>query len=93
MEREMRKEVLAVTSWVVMTVAAQAQDAAAGEKVFAVCKACHQIGEIGEMRARRFRAPTGLSRLRSASADIPSLIRHLSLVLAFSAISTGRRMA
>lgn len=24
---------------------AQAQDAAAGEKVFAVCKACHQIGE------------------------------------------------
>ena len=25
-------------------VAAQAQDAAAGEKVFAVCKACHQIG-------------------------------------------------
>ena len=82
----MRKEVLAVTSWVVMTVAAQAQDAAAGEKVFAVCKACHQIGEIGG----RFRAPTGLSRLRSASADIPSLIRHLSLVLSFSAISTGR---
>ncbi len=26
-------------------VAAQAQDAAAGEKVFAPCKACHQIGE------------------------------------------------
>lgn len=24
---------------------ARAQDAAAGEKVFAVCKACHQIGE------------------------------------------------
>jgi cytochrome c len=24
---------------------AQAQDAAAGEKVFAVCQACHQIGE------------------------------------------------
>jgi cytochrome c len=24
---------------------AQAQDAAAGEKVFAVCKACHQVGE------------------------------------------------
>lgn len=24
---------------------AQAQDATAGEKVFAVCKACHQIGE------------------------------------------------
>ena len=44
----MRKEVLAVTSWVVMTVAAQAQDAAAGEKVFAVCKACHQIGETAK---------------------------------------------
>ena len=26
-------------------VEAKAQDAAAGEKVFAVCKACHQIGE------------------------------------------------
>jgi cytochrome c len=24
---------------------AQAQDAAAGEKIFAVCKACHQVGE------------------------------------------------
>lgn len=27
---------------------ARAQDAAAGEKVFAVCKACHQIGENGK---------------------------------------------
>ena len=27
------------------TSASYAQDAAAGEKVFAVCKACHQIGE------------------------------------------------
>lgn len=27
---------------------AQAQDAAAGEKVFAVCKACHQIGETAK---------------------------------------------
>ena len=45
----MRKEILAVTSWVVMTVAAQAQDAAAGEKVFAVCKACHQIGETAKI--------------------------------------------
>jgi cytochrome c len=27
---------------------ASAQDAAAGEKVFAVCKACHQIGENGK---------------------------------------------
>ncbi|WP_262273026.1 c-type cytochrome [Microvirga yunnanensis] len=28
--------------------AAQAQDAAAGEKVFAPCKACHQIGETAK---------------------------------------------
>ena len=27
---------------------ARAQDAAAGEKVFAVCKACHQIGETAK---------------------------------------------
>jgi cytochrome c len=27
---------------------ASAQDAAAGEKVFAVCKACHQIGETAK---------------------------------------------
>jgi cytochrome c len=27
---------------------AQAQDAAAGEKVFAVCKACHQIGDTAK---------------------------------------------
>lgn len=27
---------------------AQAQDAAAGEKIFAVCKACHQIGETAK---------------------------------------------
>jgi cytochrome c len=27
---------------------AHAQDAAAGEKTFAVCKACHQIGETGK---------------------------------------------
>jgi cytochrome c len=28
-----------------MAAPAQAQDAAAGEKVFAVCKACHQLGD------------------------------------------------
>jgi cytochrome c len=27
---------------------ARAQDAAAGEKVFAVCKACHQVGETAK---------------------------------------------
>jgi cytochrome c len=30
------------------TSASYAQDAAAGEKVFAVCKACHQIGETAK---------------------------------------------
>jgi cytochrome c len=36
--------VLAMTG----TGGASAQDAAAGEKVFAVCKACHQIGETAK---------------------------------------------
>ncbi len=31
-----------------LTSAAQAQDAAAGEKVFAVCRACHQVGETAK---------------------------------------------
>lgn len=31
-----------------MSAAASAQDAAAGEKVFAKCKACHQIGETAK---------------------------------------------
>src|SRR5258705_11378472 len=48
MEHEMRKGMFAVTLWAGMTVGAQAQDAAAGEKVFAVCKACHQIGETAK---------------------------------------------
>ena len=30
------------------TTASLAQDAAAGEKVFAVCKACHQVGETAK---------------------------------------------
>lgn len=41
----MRDGILAVAVWAMMTSGALAQDAAAGEKVFAVCKACHQIGE------------------------------------------------
>ena len=45
----MRKGISAVTLWAVMTVGAQAQDAAAGEKTFAVCKACHQIGETAKI--------------------------------------------
>jgi cytochrome c len=31
-----------------LTTAAQAQDAAAGEKVFVVCRACHQVGETAK---------------------------------------------
>jgi len=31
-----------------MTMNAQAQDAAAGEKVFALCRACHQVGETAK---------------------------------------------
>jgi cytochrome c len=36
--------------WLTLSLGAQAQaaDAAAGEKVFAVCKACHQIGETAK---------------------------------------------
>jgi cytochrome c len=49
MEHEMRKGISAVTLWAVMTAGAQAQDAAAGEKTFAVCKACHQIGETAKI--------------------------------------------
>jgi cytochrome c len=38
----------AVAVLAAMTGAASAQDAAAGEKVFAKCKACHQIGETAK---------------------------------------------
>jgi cytochrome c len=40
----MRDVVFAAVLAMVGPGAASAQDAAAGEKVFAVCKACHQIG-------------------------------------------------
>jgi len=40
----MRSLVLSATLLLAGLTQAQAQDAAAGEKVFAVCKACHQIG-------------------------------------------------
>jgi cytochrome c len=39
--------------------AVQAQDAAAGEKVFAVCKACHQVGENAKMRGAHLNGVTG----------------------------------
>ena len=41
----MRVLVLALGTAVVAAAPAQAQDAAAGEKVFAQCRACHQVGE------------------------------------------------
>lgn len=41
----MRSLFLSATLLVAGLGAAQAQDAAAGEKVFAQCRACHQIGE------------------------------------------------
>lgn len=41
----MRIFVLVVGAGLLSTVPATAQDAAAGEKVFAQCRACHQTGE------------------------------------------------
>jgi cytochrome c len=41
----MRILVLAIAAGFLSSVSASAQDAAAGEKVFARCKACHQVGE------------------------------------------------
>ena len=41
----MRVLVLALGTAVLAAAPAQAQDAAAGEKVFAQCRACHQVGE------------------------------------------------
>lgn len=44
----MRIFVLAIAAGFLSTVSASAQDAAAGEKVFAQCKACHQVGETAK---------------------------------------------
>jgi cytochrome c len=45
----MMKRILAAMGLCVsLTAAAQAQDAAAGEKVFAVCRPCHQVGETAK---------------------------------------------
>lgn len=41
----MRLFILVTGAMLLSTVSAAAQDAAAGEKVFAQCRACHQIGE------------------------------------------------
>jgi cytochrome c len=45
---EMRAAILAALFATTAITGAQAQDAAAGEKVFAVCRACHQIGETAK---------------------------------------------
>jgi cytochrome c len=47
-ESEMRGVIFATALAMTGTGGASAQDAAAGEKVFAVCKACHQIGETAK---------------------------------------------
>ena len=41
----MRKIVITVAALIALANAANAQDPAEGERAFAVCKACHQIGE------------------------------------------------
>jgi cytochrome c len=47
-EHKMRALIIAGIMILTGTTASLAQDAAAGEKVFAVCKACHQIGETAK---------------------------------------------
>src|SRR5437764_7996337 len=47
-EVEMRSAILATVCATMAVTGARAQDAAAGEKVFAVCRACHQIGETAK---------------------------------------------
>jgi len=44
----MRSVIFAAMLTVVSISGAQAQDAAADEKIFGVCKACHQIGETAK---------------------------------------------
>jgi cytochrome c len=44
----MKRTMLAICLAATIPAAAQAQDAAAGEKVFATCRACHQIGETAK---------------------------------------------
>lgn len=44
----MKRSLIMMSLLAGMTMNAQAQDAAAGEKVFALCRACHQIGETAK---------------------------------------------
>ena len=47
-ENKMRKFIFAAMLAIAGSSQVQAQDAAAGEKVFGVCKMCHQIGETAK---------------------------------------------
>lgn len=47
-KRAMRAAVLPMLLSMIMASSAHAQDTAAGEKTFAVCRACHQIGETAK---------------------------------------------
>ena len=53
-ENEMRKVVFVALLTIAGASQASAQDAAAGEKVFGVCKTCHQIGENAKTSSGRF---------------------------------------
>ncbi len=44
----MKKIAIATLALLAFAPAAQAQDAAAGEKVFVQCRACHQVGETAK---------------------------------------------
>ncbi len=60
----MRSFVLSAALILVGLGSAQAQDAAAGEKVFAQCRACHQVGEtaknaVGPVLSGLFGRPAG----------------------------------
>jgi cytochrome c len=44
----MRRTICSALSLLALAASAQAQDAAAGEKVFAQCRACHQVGETAK---------------------------------------------
>lgn len=44
----MKRTLMTMCMFAALTTGTQAQDAAAGEKVFAVCRACHQVGETAK---------------------------------------------
>src|SRR5919112_5150064 len=48
MEVFMRRAACLAFGFLLLASHAQAQDAAAGEKVFVACKACHQVGETAK---------------------------------------------